>query len=406
VGKPKIMSRIAPFILLALGAASPAIGQSVKPLAEARVRYETAHQDGLPRDADAMTARVRAGLSISDGRWSALAEAQGNLAIVDDYFDGLAPDPTRPLVADPQSIGLYRAQLQYRTAGAALTAGRQRIVLDDERFVGAAGIRNNGQTFDAVRAELTPMKGLKVDLSYAWSVNTVWGIDGTGARQGAIGGDNVLANIGYATPAGTLTGFAYRVDQDEAAVQGYRLSSQTYGVRFAGTRPIGRATLTYQASWATQSDLNRNPNDYRADYWLADASIDLAGPRLGAGYEVLGADDGRPFTSFQTPLAAVFRYNGWTERFTPKPPDGLRDLYASGGWGWKRLGRASNVSVQAIWHRFESDRLVRHYGDEWNFLAQATIGGTIASLRYADYRADRFATDTRKLWLQLDWTIG
>ncbi len=43
---------------------------------------------------------------------------------------------TRPLVADPQNIALYRAQLQYRTKALAVTAGRQRIALDDERFVG------------------------------------------------------------------------------------------------------------------------------------------------------------------------------------------------------------------------------------------------------------------------------
>jgi hypothetical protein len=48
---------------------------------------------------------------------------------------------------------------------------------------------------------------------------------------------------------------------------------------------------------------------------------------------------------------------------------------------------------------------VRQYGNEIDLLAQARIGRTVASLRYADYRADRFATDTRKLWLQMDWTL-
>ncbi|MET4898593.1 alginate export family protein [Sphingomonadaceae bacterium jetA1] len=393
-----------PLALLSL-VATPAAAQTVTPLAEARLRYEQVDQDGLPRNADALTTRVRAGVAIAEGRWSALAEAQGNLAMVGDYFDGLHPYATRPLVADPQSIGLYRAQIQYKAPGVTLTAGRQRIALDDERFVGAAAIRNNGQTFDAVRAELVPTRGLKVDVTYARAVHTIWGIDGTGVRPGVIDGDNVFANLGYTTPLGTLTGFAYLVDQDAAAVQNYRLSSQTYGVRFAGTRTLGQARLSYQASWARQSDWHRNPNDYAAGYWLADAAIDLAGPRLGAGYEVFGASDGRALTSFQTPLATAFKFNGWAEKFTPKPADGLRDLYASAGWGWKTLGRAKGVSVQAIWHRFESDRLTRHYGNELDLLTQATLGRTTASIRYADYRADRFATSTRKMWLQLDWTI-
>ncbi|GGB36316.1 hypothetical protein GCM10011380_27120 [Sphingomonas metalli] len=215
----------------------------------------------------------------------------------------------------------------------------------------------------------------------------------------------MFAILGWTTPIGTLSGFAYLVDQDEAAVQGFRLSSQSYGVRLAGSRPVGRSTLSWQASHARQSDWHRNPNDYRADYWLADVAVDLAGPRLGAGYEVLGADRGVALTSFQTPLAAVFKFQGWADKFTTTPPDGVRDLYASTGWNWKQLGTLKNISLSAVYHRFKSDRLVRHYGNEIDLLAQAKIGRTVASLRYADYDADRFATDTRKLWLQFDWAL-
>jgi hypothetical protein len=401
--------RLAPSLLLSasLLATLPAAAQTVTltPLAEARLRWERVDQRDLPRRSDAVTARVRTGIAATAGPWSALVEAQGNLAIVPDYFDGVHPDAGRPLIGDPQSIGLYRAQVQYKADALTLTAGRQRIALDDERFVGAAAIRNNGQTFDAVRAELVPVKGVKADLSYVWGVRTVWGIDGTGARPRSIGGDSVLANLGWATPIGTLTGFAYLIDADEAALQGYRLSSQTYGARLAGSRPLGTAKLAYQASWARQSDYRRNPNDYAADYRLADVALDLNGPRLGGGYEVLGADRGQALTSFQTPLSSIFKFQGWADKFTATPADGIRDLYASTGWGWKQVDPVKALGLSAIWHRFESDRLVRHYGNEIDLLAQGKVGRTTASLRYADYQADRFGTDTQKLWLQLDWTI-
>lgn len=391
--------------LLALTAATPATAQTIKPLAEARLRYEHAEQDGLPLDADAATMRVRAGVEASAAGWSALVEAQGNLAIVGDYYDGLHGVQTRPLVADPQNIALYRAQLRYADKGQAVTLGRQRIALDDERFVGNIPFRQNAQTFDAVRGEFAPLEGVKADLSYVWSVRTLWGIDGAGARQRAISGDTVLANLAWTSPVGTLTGFGYWIDEDEAAVQGFRLSSRTFGVRLAGTRPIGKARLAYAASYARQSDHHRNPNDYQADYWTVDAGLDLDGPRIGGGYEAFGASDGRALTSFQTPLAANFKFNGWAEKFTTKPADGLRDLYASAGWGWKALGPLKAVTLSATWHRFDSDRLSRRYGQEVDLLAQARIGRTTAGIRYADYRADSFATDTRKLWLQLDWTI-
>jgi hypothetical protein len=395
-----------PLLATTIALAMPAMAQTITPLADVRLRHEHVEEGGLPRDSDAVTARVRTGLQVDTGRWSALAEAQGNLAIVGNYYDGLHGGASqRPLISDPQNIALYRAQLQYRSPLLTVTGGRQRLALEDERFVGAASIRNNGQTFDAVRAEVTPTKGVKADVTYAWSVRTVWGIDGADARQQAIGGNNVFALLSVLTPVGTLTGFTYLVDRDEAAVQGYRLSSQTYGVRLYGSRRLGKATLSWNASHARQSDYHRNPNDYAADYWLADVGLDLAGPRVGAGYEVLGASGGAGFTSFQTPLAAGFKFQGWTDRFNPTPPDGVRDLYASAGWNWKQVGKLKAVQLLAAYHRFDSDRVVRHYGDTLNLLAQAKVGRTTVGVRYADYMADRFATDLRKLWLQLDWAL-
>ena len=392
-----------------MAVAGPACAQEIllKPVAEARLRYEHADQAGLPIDtSDAVTARVRAGAMASSGALSATVVGQGTLSILDRRYDGLNGAATRPLIADPENVALYIAQLQYRSKALTLTGGRQKIALDDERFVGNVAFRDNGQTYDAARLELVPAKALKIDIAYAWSARTIWGFQGRGARQQAVSGDNIFANLSYATPVGTLTGFAYLVDQDEAAVQGYRLSSQTYGARLAGALPISRiAKISYQLSHARQSDYHRNPNDYRADYWLADATLDVKGWKLNAGYEVLGADRGAALTSFQTPLGTNFKFQGWADKFLTTPANGVRDLYAGGGYGWKRLGPLTGVSLLATWHRFDSDRLDQHYGNEWNLLASAKAGKTMLSARYAHYDAKAFATDTEKLWLQADWTL-
>jgi hypothetical protein len=393
--------------LAALAPAAVAQAQDIvlKPIGEARLRYEQVDQDGLPADAEALTLRVRAGVEAKTGRWSALVEGQGNLAIVDNYFDGLHGAATRPLIADPDNIALTRAQIRYASPVFALTAGRQRLGFDDERFVGSVGFRQNGQSFDAVRAEITPLKGVKADLAYAWSVRTIWGIDGTGPRQQAVSGDNVFGNLSTQTPIGKLSTFAYLIDQDEAAMQGFRLSSQSYGVRLDGTQPLGKAKLAYQLSYARQSDWHHNPNNYAADYYLADVAVDLGGPRVGVGYEILGADDGTALTSFQTPLATGFKFQGWADRFLTTPPDGVHDLYANAGWSWKAVGPLKAVTLQAAYHDYRSDRASRSYGDEINLLASAKLGKVTAAARYARYDANTFATDTDKFWLQLDWTI-
>jgi len=391
----------------ALALATPAAAQElvVAPLAEARLRYEHVEQDALPLDANALTLRARAGLSASTGAFTALVQAQGTLAVVDDYNDGLHGPATRPLVADPENLALYRAQLQYRTEPLVLTAGRQVIALQDERFVGNVAFRQNAQTFDAVRAELTLIAGLKADVSYAWNVRTIWGIDGTGARQQAIGGDNFFANLSWTSPIGTLTTFAYLVDQNEAEVQGFRLSSQSYGLRLAGAQPLRSGLrLAYQASYAVQSDYHRNPNDYRADHWLADATLEAGALKLNAGYEVLGADEGAPLTSFQFPLGTNFKFQGWADRFLTTPPGGLRDLYGGAAYGWKAVGPFATLGLQASYHRFTSDRLSLDYGDELDLLASAGLGKLQLSARFARYQADQFDSDTSKLWLQMDWS--
>jgi hypothetical protein len=392
-------------ILAALLPAGVARAQdgTVTPTLEARLRYEHVAQDGLPEQADALTLRLRPGLVATRGRVSALVEGEAVVVLGSAFNDGLNGRTRYPLVADPANLELNRAQLRYQAGEGALTAGRQRIDLADQRFVGSAPWRQSEQTFDAVRLQWGRPKGLSLDVTYAASVRTVNGRKGFGARPIAMDGDNLFALLSHGSDWGTLTGFAYLVDQDEAAVQGYRLSSQTWGVRVAGNRPIGGGLkLGYAATLARQSDHGRNPNRYAATYALGEASVARGGTSLTAGYEVLGADRGVALTSVQTPLGALFRYNGWAGKFATTPPDGLHDRYVTLAHGWKGMGRADAIGLGATWHGFASDRLARHYGDELDLLASVRVKRTTLSARYAAYRADRFATDTDKVWLQLD----
>jgi len=400
--------RYAPALLAGLLIGGPAFAQdvTVKPSADVRLRYEHVDQDGLARDADALTLRVRPGVTLASGEWSVLVEGEGTLPLIEKYNDGTNGKIAYPLVVDPENIELNRAQLRYVGKEASVTAGRQRIELADQRFVGSAGWRQNEQTYDAVRLQLGKPLGFSADVTYAWNDLTVNGRNGTGVRQQAIGGDNIFAILGYGTKAGTLSGFAYLVDQDEAAVQGYRLSSQTWGVRLAGSQPVGKdVKLGYVASWARQSDYHRNPNDYSAEYWLGELSLTAKGFTATAGYEVLGADSGVALTSVQTPLASYFRFNGWAGKFGTTPPNGLHDLYGTAAYGWKKVLGMDAITLSATYHRFDSDRLSQHYGDELDLLASVKRGRATISARYAHYTAKTFATDTDKAWLQLDWSL-
>ena len=396
---------VLPAVLLAAATPATAAPITVKPVIDARLRYEHVDQQGLDEDADAVTARVRAGAELKWDDWAVLAEGEATLALSERYDSGLSGKLRYPIVADPENVELNRLQLQYRgLPKTVITAGRQRINLDDQRFVGSSGWRDSEQTFDAARVEASIAKNLKADITYSWSVRTIWGVDGRDARQQAISGDNLFANLAYATPYGTLTGFAYLVDQDETVVQGFRLFSQTYGLRFAGSRSLSaRTKFNYMTSYARQSDHHRNPNDYAAHYYAAEAGVDVAEFKFGVGYEVLGADDGRSLTSVQTPLGTLHKFQGWADKFLVTPPNGLRDLYASAGYGWKSIAGFEAINATAFYHRFDSDRRDISYGNEWDAMLSAKRGRWTATAKLANYRARQFSTDTRKVWLMIEW---
>ncbi|MEP6786157.1 MAG: alginate export family protein [Sphingomonadales bacterium] len=377
----------------------------IKPIIDARLRYEGVDQAGIANRADAVTVRVRAGAEAKSGDFTFLAEAEGVLALNENYNSSVNGRTAFPIVPDPQTIGLNRLQLQYRgLPKTVVTIGRQRINLDDQRFVGSVAWRQDEQTFDAARVEWSGIKNLKVDLTYAWKVRTIWGIDGIPARPESISGSNIFGNASLVTKVGTITVFGYAVDQDQTPLLAN--SSLTFGGRFAGTHAFDKTTkLAVLLSYARQTDYGRNPNRYTAQYYAGDVSIGIKTLTIGAGFEILGSDTGAALTSFQTPLATLHKFNGWADKFLVTPPNGLSDAYGSIGYGWRKVGRIDAIALTAVYHRFGSDRLGLRYGDEINLQATARLKRYTFLLKYADYHASGFATDTQKLWASLEWVL-
>lgn len=374
----------------------------IKPILDARLRYETVDQGAL--DADALTFRLRAGAEARLGRFSILAEGEGTLAPVNDYnafpfaIDDSQRRPGHAVISDPQNIELNRIQLQYRSKDASLTIGRQRINLDDQRWVGSVGWRQNEQTFDAVRGEVK-LGPVAMDLAYAISQRTIFGED-SGPRSD-IDGDFIFAGLG--SKLGPLQGklFTYLIDYDESFALAN--SSQTYGGFLSGTLPVGKSTkLTFRGSYARQSDYGDNPFDYAADYWSFEAATKLAGFNIAGGWEQLGSDNGR---AVQTPMATLHKFNGWADLFLTTPAAGLEDAYVSIGRtfdGPKPLaGLAANISF----HQFDSAAGDVEYGTEWDASIGFRLGKLPLLLKYARYDASDFGTDTRKFWLQAEWAL-
>nr|WP_283938281.1 alginate export family protein [Sphingomonas brevis] len=378
-------------------------GLQVKPLLDARIRFENVDQPNL--DADALTFRLRAGAEAAYGHFSLLAEAEGTAALVDNYnaFPFALPGeeqwrPDHSVIADPMNIELNRLQLQYKADKTIATLGRQRINLDDQRWVGSVGWRQNEQTFDAIRGEAS-VGPVAADLTYAIKQRTIFGTDG-GPRT-ALDGHFIFA--GLSSKLGPVQGklFAYLLDYDEDFFLAN--SSQTYGLTLSTIVPIAAKTkVSLRASYARQSDYAENPFDYAADYWSFDAGTTLAGFGLAGGWEKLGSDQGR---GLQTPMATLHKFNGWADLFLTTPPTGLEDAYVSLSRKFEKVKALPGLNATVAFHQFDSDVGNIEYGSEWDASLGFKLGRVGVLAKFADYGAKDFGIDTRKIWLQAEWVF-
>lgn len=363
----------------------------------ARLRYESVDDDAFVRDARATTLRVRAGL-----RWtitpelSAFVEGEGVGALDDDYNSGANRRTGYPVINDPTSAEINQAYLRWQRDAFDAVAGRQRLLFDNQRWIGNVGWRQNEQTFDALALQWAPSK--EVTLRYAWldrvqRVASDRAVDPL-ARERDL--DTHAFNASWARSAHRATAYAYlHEDRDVPGA-----STSTLGARYAlatsKTRPFG---LTLEA--ARQQDYASNPLRFSHSYWLVEPAYTRAGTTLRLGWEHLGGNGAH---ALQTPLATLHAFNGWADKFLVTPPAGLEDRYASANGTFARSRAAGALEWTVAWHDYRADVGGSPYGRELDASVGAPLGhGLKLMAKVADYRADRFARDTTKLWLQLEW---
>jgi hypothetical protein len=381
-----------------------------KLLIDARYRYEHVDQDGFANEANAHTLRARVGF-LTGKVWDlqVLVEGEGIVQFNDDLNDTTNGNVTFPVVADPEDFQINRLQIEYSgLPQTVITAGRQRVNLDNQRFVGGVAFRQNEQTFDAARITNTSIENLNLTYIYVNQINRVFGEEGgPGAFQGALEGDTHLLNAGYDIKDwGKATGYAYWIDLEDAP-QATVPSTRTLGLRFAGKHPITEEiTALYGAEYATQSDYRNNPRNYDVDYWMLEAGVAAHGFKLLGGVESL---EGNGVDRFQTPLATLHKFQGYADVFLVTPANGIVDVYGTVGYETKVAEAEPLTSLMAAvtYHDFEAERGSGDLGSEVDIELLAKFGDHwSAGIKYADY--DGFGTgafaDRDKLWLSAEFT--
>lgn len=379
-----------------------------------RMRYEAVDDEGFAHEAEAMTIRSRVGYETAPiGGVTAMIEFEDvhTLGGMDDYQ---LPPPPKPaatgdaVIADPVGTELNRVQLRYRGISRLdMVLGRQRLMLDNQRFVGSVGFRQDEQTFDAFSAIYTGVPDWTLTYAYVDSVNGITEVFDADVK------DNFV-NVAYnGFTAGKIIAYGYRLDNEEEASNLTALknaalnydTNDTTGVRFDGgyilpsTVPL---RALYRAELAKQKVKTVDAKSFNTDYRLLEAGVmwTFGGgayaltPMLGD--EVLGSDDSHRATAnadtglyaFQTPYATKHIFNGWVDQFLVTPDQGLDDRYVSLGLDLN----AYTTKLLVVYHDYQSDANAGALGDkldlgtETNIQVVKTLGANwIVGTKYGQY---------------------
>ncbi|NHN37987.1 alginate export family protein [Pseudomaricurvus alcaniphilus] len=353
------------------------------------LRYEAVDQDNALDDASALTLRSRIGyVTDSLNGFSATVEFEDSRIVAG--VDEFSVPPTGfqtgeySFIADPETTELDQAFIQYKTDMVTAKLGRQVLTLDNHRFVGHVGWRQDRQTFDGLSLVATPVAGLTVTYAYLDERNRIF------AEAADVDSKDHLLNLSYKTPVGTLTAYSYLLEMDVATDN----ALDTYGVRFAGSTEADGTKFLYELEYATQSS-EMGSSDFDADYLLLEGGVVISGITAKLGYEVLGSDDGD--YGFSTPLATLHKFNGWADMFLATPGVGIEDMYVSVG---TKVGPGM---LTVVYHDFSADDAsasLDELGSEVDVSYGMKFGKHYnAGIKYAAYSADDFSVDTDKLWV-------
>lgn len=372
--------------------------RSGSPSLNVRARYEGVDQDGR-RDAAAFTLRTRLGWTTPtrDG-FHAYAEVENIVSPAGDHYSqaGLNPGAAgRAVVADPEVTELNQAWLAWTRGDMTVQLGRQRLVLDDARFFGDVGWRQNMQTFDAVTLIRRLPPNTVLTLAYVDRVNRVFG------HRHPQGSWESRSGVVHLTRAGlpgdtTVSVHASLLDFPSAPAQG----CATAGISAQGIGPLSSALrLSWKAGAALQSDHGASPLRYTAHWYNFEVGLAAKPGQIALGIEELGSDRGQ---AFRTPLATLHAFNGWADIFLTTPSAGLRDSYARAGFTLP-----PGLTLAAWYHRFESAGGGSRLGEEIDVQASRRVGRHVTAV--AKLAAFRPATPAlpgvRKFWLQLEYSL-
>lgn len=348
-----------------------------------RTRFEWVKDDGFKEKAEALTNRTVFGYKTAETMgFVAGLEFENVFHLADEHYNsgttGHGNAKTQyPTVADPDLTQVNQAYLDWK----GLKLGRQKVVVDNARFIGDVGWRQNDQTFDAVtytNADLIPKTTFS--LGYLHKVNT---ISGASRKVSA----PMLTLKFSPVKEHSITALYYGVDEKTAPASSW----QHLGLRANGSL----SDFIYDVAYAHQNDYadGTTPD---ANYYDLQLGYKIQGWTIKAQHEVL-----KP--GFKTPLATLHAYNGWVDKFLSTPAKGLKDT------NLKVSTKAWDTMFTVALHDFRAEDGGQKFGRELDLMVSKDWTDRFSTLiKYGNYRAASGAPGTlgksaQKIWLQTQY---
>ena len=361
---------------------------------DSRLRMENVGDDAVAKDANALTWRNRVGYRTAPWLGLSLFAELEDVRALDDSYNSTANGRTQyATVADPEGSEWNQAGIAWDSGhGTQVVAGRQRLVLDNQRFFGNVGWRQNEQTFDALTATQTIAKNTTLRYAYLQDVHRVFGHANPNPLLAEYDVDGHLVNVAHVFGPATLTGYGYFVENQDLPLT----SNRIVGARFAGTHALAEPwKLLYTIEYAQQANWRDGAHNIDADYTLFEFGATRGAYTGKFSHERLGGDG---HYAFQTPFATLHAFNGWADKFLVTPVNGLVDTFVSFN------GPVGKLQWAASYHQYDADHGDADYGTEWDAsLSYAFKQRFTALAKFASYDANTFARDTDKVWLSLEY---
>ena len=384
-----------------------------KPLTSFRLRYENVDQDGFQQKivgagpivpnkkldtANAFTLRSLIGWQTAPFHNLSFAAQITDVHAFDDNYNDRRHNLTDPgnnnyaNIVDPSYTDINQLFVDWTgIKNTKLRLGRQVVNLDNVRFVGDIGFRQNTQVFDGlsvinksipdteifaahfdrVRQVNTELRSGNIDI-----VNAKYRISPTESVVGYgyfIDVANLSQNNGTPTAASFVAqgGNGLGASQDLTKTATTDASSKTFGARLDGVHKIDDDwKALYTAEYAKQDDYKGGSPFIDAHYYKFGGGAVYGVWSLRIDQELLSSNDGK--YAFQTPLGTNHLFQGWADHFLVTPRQGIQDTYVT------FAGSIEKAKISAEYHVYKSDEKFE------------TLGSTAANRKFGDKYGTEF----------------